>query len=114
VEAEAPEAVTFCWKQKRKDLKICRFSFHSVSKLLFKFGRFLLTRSYLIQIFFDVYLNHLQIIITFLNNDVKYFIINCITTFQKKKLNWKQFQKQKHFRKRLLSAGSGSAGSGSA
>jgi hypothetical protein len=34
-EAEAPEAVTFWQKQKR--LKICRFRFHSVSKLLFKF-----------------------------------------------------------------------------
>jgi hypothetical protein len=32
-EAEAPEAVTFCWKR----LKICCFRFHSVSKLLFKF-----------------------------------------------------------------------------
>jgi hypothetical protein len=42
------------------------------------------------------------------NNDAKYYIINCKTTFQKEKQNWKQFRK----RKRLLSAGSGSAGSG--
>jgi hypothetical protein len=34
-EAEAPEAVVFWWKRKR--LKICRFHFHSVSKLLFEF-----------------------------------------------------------------------------
>jgi hypothetical protein len=34
-ETEAPEAVTFWWKKKR--LKICRFRFHSVSKLLFGF-----------------------------------------------------------------------------
>jgi hypothetical protein len=42
--------------------------------------------------------------------DFKYYNINCITTIQKEKQNWKQFQK----RKRLLSAGSGSARSGSA
>jgi hypothetical protein len=30
-EPEAPEAVVFWWKQKR--LKICRFRFHSISKL---------------------------------------------------------------------------------
>jgi hypothetical protein len=34
-EAEAPEAVDLFWKQKH--LKICRFRFRSVSKLLFKF-----------------------------------------------------------------------------
>jgi hypothetical protein len=34
-EAEAPEEVGFWWKRKR--LKICRFRFHSVSKLLFEF-----------------------------------------------------------------------------
>jgi hypothetical protein len=32
---EAPEAVAFWWKRKR--LETCRFRFHSVSKLLFKF-----------------------------------------------------------------------------
>jgi hypothetical protein len=37
-EVEAPEAVKFWWKQKQKRLKICRFRFHSVSKLLFEFG----------------------------------------------------------------------------
>jgi hypothetical protein len=37
VEAEALEAVVFWWKRKRMRLKICRFRFHSVSKLLFKF-----------------------------------------------------------------------------
>jgi hypothetical protein len=36
-EAEAPEAVVFLWKQKLKRLEICRFRFHSVSKLLFEF-----------------------------------------------------------------------------
>jgi hypothetical protein len=36
-EAEALEAVNFWWKQKRKHLKICRFHFHSVSKLLLEF-----------------------------------------------------------------------------
>jgi beta-xylosidase len=36
-EAEAPEAVVFWWKRKQKHLKICRFHFHSVSKLLFEF-----------------------------------------------------------------------------
>jgi hypothetical protein len=35
-EVEAPEAVVFWWKRKQKRLKICRFRFHSVSKL-FKF-----------------------------------------------------------------------------
>jgi hypothetical protein len=34
-EAEALEAVDLWWKRKR--LKICRFPFRSVSKLLFKF-----------------------------------------------------------------------------
>jgi hypothetical protein len=34
-EAEALEAVEFWWKRKR--LKICRFCFHSVSKLLLEF-----------------------------------------------------------------------------
>jgi hypothetical protein len=34
-EAVVPEAVIFWWKRKR--LKICRFRFHSVSKLLFEF-----------------------------------------------------------------------------
>jgi hypothetical protein len=34
VEAEALEAVAFWWKLKR--LKICRFRFYSLSKLLFK------------------------------------------------------------------------------
>jgi hypothetical protein len=37
---------------------------------------------------------------------LRYYIINCITTFQKEKQNWKQFRKRKRFRKRLLSAGS--------
>jgi hypothetical protein len=40
-EAETQEAVLFWWKQKRKwkrkRLKICRFCFHSVSKLLYEF-----------------------------------------------------------------------------
>jgi hypothetical protein len=36
------------------------------------------------------------------NNDVEYYIINCITTFQKEKQNWKQFQKQKRFWKRFF------------
>jgi hypothetical protein len=34
-EAEAPEVAVFWWKRKR--LKICRFRFHFVSKLLFEF-----------------------------------------------------------------------------
>jgi hypothetical protein len=34
-EAEAPEAVDLWWKRKR--LKVCRFCFRPVSKLLFKF-----------------------------------------------------------------------------
>jgi hypothetical protein len=50
----------------------------------------------------------------FFKNDVKYYIINCITTFQNEKQHWKQFRKRKRFQKRLLSAGSGSAGSESA
>jgi hypothetical protein len=54
-------------------------------------------------------------ILVFKNNDVKYCITNCITTFQKeKKKNWKPIWKRKRYRRRLLSAGSGSAGSGSA
>jgi len=40
------------------------------------------------------------------NNDVKYYIANCITTFQKEKQHWEQICKC------LLSAQSGSAGSG--
>jgi hypothetical protein len=36
-EAEAQEAAAFWWKRKRKHLKICRFCFYSVLKLLFKF-----------------------------------------------------------------------------
>jgi hypothetical protein len=39
-EAEVPEmleAVYLWWKQKRNRLKICRFCFQSVSKLLLKF-----------------------------------------------------------------------------
>jgi hypothetical protein len=36
-EAEAPEAVDLWWKRKRKRLKICRFCFRSVSKVMFKF-----------------------------------------------------------------------------
>jgi benzoyl-CoA reductase/2-hydroxyglutaryl-CoA dehydratase subunit BcrC/BadD/HgdB len=55
------------------------------------------------------YLNHVQIILVFSNNEVKYHIINCISTFQKEKQNWEQICKRKRFRKRLLSAGSGSA-----
>jgi hypothetical protein len=56
-EAKALEAVAF--SQKLQRLKVCRFSFHSVSKLLFKFGRFVLTRSY----FSVIYLNHVQVIL---------------------------------------------------
>jgi hypothetical protein len=112
-EAEAPEAVVFWWKQKqkRKRLKICRF--HFVSKLLFEFGRFLLTRSYFFQILFDIYLNYVQIIFFFENNDFKYYITNCITTCQKQKQNWKPIWKRKRYRKRLIYVGSRS-GSGSA
>jgi hypothetical protein len=38
-EEEAPEAIVFWWKQKRKQkrLKICRFRFRSVSKLVYEF-----------------------------------------------------------------------------
>jgi hypothetical protein len=39
VKAEAEEAIEFWWK--RKPLKICRFRFHSVSKLLFEFWKIL-------------------------------------------------------------------------
>jgi hypothetical protein len=93
VEAEAPEAVVFWWKrkQKRKRLKICRFRFHSVSTLYqsccSNFGR-----SYFFHFLFDIYLSELcQNYSFFLNNDVKYHITNCITTFQKQK--WKPIWK---------------------
>jgi hypothetical protein len=37
VEAEALEAGAIWWKRKRKGIIMCRFRFHSVSKLLLKF-----------------------------------------------------------------------------
>jgi hypothetical protein len=61
-----------------------------------------LTKSYFFPILFDDFLNHVQIII--LNHN-----INCITTFEKDKQNWKQIWKRKRFRKLLLAARSGSA-----
>jgi hypothetical protein len=114
VEAEAPEAVAFWWKLKRKRLKLCCSASTLFESCGSNLGRFLLTKRYLFQILIDVNLNYIQVILVFLDNDVRYFISNCMITFQKEKQNWKHIRKWKRYKKRLLSAGSGGVGNGSA
>jgi hypothetical protein len=83
LEAEAPEAVVFWWKRKQKRLKMCRF--RSVTKLVYKFWQIFDNSKLFLSDFVHVYLFHVQIIIFFLDNDVKYYIMNYIFTFQKEK-----------------------------
>jgi hypothetical protein len=61
VEAEAPEAVVFWWKQKR--LKI--FRFRSVSKLAYKFWQIFDNQKLFVLDCVYVYLNYVQIILVF-------------------------------------------------
>jgi hypothetical protein len=97
VEAEAPENMPL-------PLPVC---FKVTVQILVDFCE--LEAIFFLQILFDIDLNYVQIILVFLNNDVKYYITNCISTFQEQKQNWKLIWKRKRYRKRLLSAGSGSA-----
>jgi hypothetical protein len=66
-----------------------------------------------LQFLLDIYLNSSKFFLFTENNVVKYYLTNCKTNLQSKKQNLKQIWKRKRFRKCLLSAGSGSAGSGS-
>jgi hypothetical protein len=93
-EAEAPEAVDLWWKRKQKRLQICRFRL---------FLQFLL----------DIHLNSSKFFLFTENNVVKYYLTNLKTNLPIEKQNLKQIWKRKRFRKRSLSAGNGSAGSGS-
>ena len=66
-----------------------------------------------LQFLLDIHLNSSKFFLFTENNVVKYYLTNCKTNLQIEKQNLKQIWKRKRFRKRLLSAGSGSAGSGS-
>jgi hypothetical protein len=66
-----------------------------------------------LQFLLNIHLNSSKFFLFTENNAVKYYLTNCKTNLQIENHNLKQIWKRKRFRKRLLSAGSGSAGSGS-
>ena len=68
---------------------------------------------FFLQFLLDIHLNSSKFFLFTENNVVKYYLTNCKTNLQIEKQNLKQIWKRKRFRKRLLSAGSGSARSGS-
>jgi hypothetical protein len=71
----------------------------------------LLTRNLFLQFLLNIHLNLSKFFSFTENNVVKYYLTNFKPNLQIEKQNLKQIWKRKRIRKRLISAGSGSAGS---